>query len=334
MSRYKYLLISRDIFLWIIPSGSWNGSQCRKKPSSSSPRSYTTSGLAARPREECPQRRSRTRPMLPVSQCELWNHCDVTTPTDPWTIVAAIATAISAAVVAWQAVETRRSVRQARKSAEQAVISARAAQDAVAISQEILRDSQIARIDAGMPRVIVRTKNLGVAGVLEETARGDEKIPTGDSFVLPRDANRRLFFTRKIEILNEGPGTVTLTMHQPLTLPASERSITVRTLAPLESIEGIYTVGRSIQDWIDIAETRETGHPGPEHAFTITHTGPRDAEAVEYITVVTGGTVLQRVPDAPATWRVEQPANVNSIVTPATRTYWQSKTNNQLFSTN
>jgi hypothetical protein len=255
----------------------------------------------------------------------------VNTSTDPWAIVAAIATAISAIVVAWQAVETRRSVRQARKSAEQAEISAQAAGDAVRISQEILQESQIGRIDAGVPRVIVRIKNPGTLGVLEDTDRGRERIPEGHSFVLPGDGRRRLFFRRNIEILNEGPGSVTLNLHQPLELPTDERTITQRTLAPNERVEGIYTVSRPVQEWIEISEPRETGQPGPEHAFTVSHTGPRDAEAVEHIVVATGGTVLERVPDAPTTWQLMKPANVNSVVTPATRTYWQSKINNQKF---
>lgn len=258
----------------------------------------------------------------------------MTTSTDPWAIVAAIATATSAVVVAWQAVETRRSVRQARKSAEQAEISACAARDAVEMSQKVLQDNQIARIDAGLPRVIVKPKNNDLLAVLEDTDRGQERIPEGQSFVLPRDARRRLFFRRKIVILNEGPGYVTLALQDALKLPAVDRTVTTYTLAPNESIEGTYTVNRAVQEWIETSQTREAGQPGYEHTFTMSHTGPRDAEAVEHIVVVTGGTVLERVPDAPATWQILTPADVNSVVMPSTRTYWRSKINNQKFSTN
>jgi hypothetical protein len=249
---------------------------------------------------------------------------------DPWVIVAAVATAVSAGVVAWQAVETRRSVRQARKSAEQAEISAQAARDAVTISQQILQESQIARIDAGVPRVIVTIADPDPGLVQEWTDRGVERILDGHEFTLPRDAKRQLFIGRRIEILNEGPGSVALTLQEPLKLP-NESEITICTLAPGQGTGGIYRVIRPVQEWINIAESKETGHPGLEHTFSISHWGPRDAEAIEHIGVVTGGTLLQRAPDAPSSWQVTKPAVVNSVVTPAKRTYWQSRTKNLKF---
>jgi hypothetical protein len=83
---------------------------------------------------------SCSRRIPPSGHAEAYaNICLVTTSTGPWAIVAAIAIAISAAVVAWQAVETRRSLPHARKRSELAEISTQAARAAIGTWEEILR---------------------------------------------------------------------------------------------------------------------------------------------------------------------------------------------------
>lgn len=247
--------------------------------------------------------------------------------TDGWAILAALATTVSALVIAWQAIETRRAANQARKSVEQAEISAQAARDAVAVSEQILHESQKARIDAGVPRIIVKLLHDRDITAQERTDRGPEPIRTEETFVLPRDANRRIYVYRTVHILNEGPGSAIIQFNQPLGVPTSDSTmITSCALSADEGVQGTYTIERPVHEWITIAEAFENHGSGFEDIFTVMHTGPRDAEAVENITVRTGGTVVERVHDAQGIWRLSQPITLNSGVDPVQRTYWQSRT--------
>jgi uncharacterized protein (DUF58 family) len=163
----------------------------------------------------------------------------MTSPSDGWTILAAIATTASAGVIGWQAIETRRAATQAGKSVKQAEISAQAARDAVSVSQQILQESQKARIDAEIPRVIVTLSNGGRISMQEVTDLGDERIRTDDTFVLPRDGRRRFRATRSIRILNEGPGRVTLRFNQPLKLIDNDVPVKTLVVGPPQKTEKI-----------------------------------------------------------------------------------------------
>jgi hypothetical protein len=105
-------------------------------------------------------------------------------------------------------------------------------------------------------------------------------------------------------------------------------------VAPNDTAEGYFTIERPVNEWIAIAEAIENRQTGNEDVFEITHWGPRDAEAIEHIIVRTGGTLLERVPDAPANWHLRQPVTLNSEVEPTYRTYYQSRSKNQMFPDN
>jgi hypothetical protein len=249
------------------------------------------------------------------------------TPTDGWGILAALATSISALVIAWQAIETRRAANQAKRSVDQAKASAEAARDAVDVSQSILRESEISRIDAGVPRVIVTARDLNLNQVMEETNIGDEQVMPNTWFTLPRDANRRLYVTGGMNILNEGPGSVALQSFGSLRLGESIPPSTI-TLSVGDTTYGIYRATRTVAEWIALAETREGGNPGEDIVYGIFHRGPRDAEATESIEIHIGGTLLERIPNETGNWRASPQPNMAAVVAPAKRTYYRSVSNN------
>jgi hypothetical protein len=178
--------------------------------------------------------------------------------TDGWAILAALATTVSAVVIAWQAIETRRAANQAHKSVQQAEISAQAARDAVEVSEQILQESQKARIDAGVPRIIVKLLHDMDITAQERTDRGNEPIRTQDTFVLPRDAKRRIFVHRTVHILNEGPGSALVQFNQPLGVPTLDNpTYTSIALSAGDEVQGTYAIDRPVQEWITIAEAFE-----------------------------------------------------------------------------
>ena len=247
----------------------------------------------------------------------------MSTPTDGWVVAAALATTASALVIAWQAWETRRAANQAMKSVEQARKSAEAARDAVSISESILQESQIARIDAGIPRVIVTAFPPNATQVFQRTDLGDEGVTSDSTFALPRDANRELYVFAGIDVRNDGPGTVKILFRKPL-LDSVGEELRESVIPPGSQVGGTYKATRTIAEWIHIAESREGGDPGDEYVFGMYHSGPRDAEAIEEFEVRTGGTLLERIPDQTGNWRLARQPVMASTAMPSKRTYYQS----------
>jgi len=232
------------------------------------------------------------------------------------TIVAAGATTVSAGVIAMQAWYTRKSVA--------------ASVEATRVAESALRESQIARIEAAVPRLSVRVNGpVYVTGLTYAEKWPFTNVPQSATFVLPRDAERLVQVQHTVTVTNDGPGTATITPHAVFGGYMMELSTQI---PPGESGDFDLLIARPVSEWADLErKARNTAiSRGPEAArFTFTYEGPRDADVTEVHEVVIRGSVLTESEDANGVWRPHSDTDfgafMNIEVLPAKRTYWRSR---------
>lgn len=249
--------------------------------------------------------------------------------------VAAAATTASAGVIAWQAWQTRAAVRASERTVE-------AAQESVTVAAEALRESQLARLEAAVPRITVSTPpwpELTTSTMPAPTA--EEKyqrraVTPSDVFKLPRDAELTLSVSHHFVVRNDGPGSVTVNV-QPFAIPDAG---TPEVIAPGTERGYSFTVRHTVEEWVEILEMippPEEGKPRrlpPAHTTRVTYVGPRDADVTEVHEVVVSGSLLRPVPDAKGDWNIDLSGwdyDLSAKVLPATRTYWRSRSNGEKF---
>jgi hypothetical protein len=238
--------------------------------------------------------------------------------------VAAIATAVSALVIAWQAWQTRSSVKASQETVK-------ASNSAVAVAQDALRESQLARLEAGVPRIFVIAQPWIDAAKVRGPKAGGERWESADVdpttvFKLPRDGDIRLGVEHPITVRNDGPGSVRLqTAPQAVRYPNGDL---YDVFSAGESRQGTYYIQKSVKEWVELAEAVARGAKPVANQLQITYTGPRDADVMEVHEVVVRGSCLVPVPDAIGDWTIEGDTfdtNMDASVLPAQRTYWRSR---------
>jgi hypothetical protein len=251
---------------------------------------------------------------------------DIVVQTQPSALewIAAGATALSAVVIAWQAWQTRRSVQASEKAVE--------------VAQAALTESQLARVESGVPRLIVTTSAFPAS---EKLWRHDVSpsvlVAETDVFKLPRDAKTGLSFSHTFKVRNDGPGTVAprfsgsggAWVHfspEPI-LSGTEKEYT-------------FTVRLSVARWVKILASETPGDEAESPicaTIDVVYSGPRDSDVDETHRIIVRGSALQAVEDAEGDWRRYKDDDWNTTVTarvaPATRTYWRSRSANVKFDT-
>jgi hypothetical protein len=235
--------------------------------------------------------------------------------------VLAFATVASAAVIAWQAWQTRSAVNASNETAV-------AARESVEVANEALRESQLARIESGVPRLFVTTSSYVDSDwhrVSKSSGIGYDDFDHLLLFKLPRDSDRVVFTRHQVRITNDGPGSVNLKSSEPLR-DADGKAISML-FPPGSSKEVLFNVSRSVKDWVKLSESEESSPV----AFTlkIEYHGPRDADVSEYHDVVVRGSILNEVADARGDWHVPEDAWLSIDMTaealPSYRKYWRSR---------
>lgn len=243
----------------------------------------------------------------------------------PWIeYVAAIATSVSAIVIAWQAWLTRSSVK--------------ASERAVTLAEATLRESQIARVEARVPALSVQSSSMvnrdGTFWLRDAWTK--ESVPGDYVFVLPRDQDVSLFSQHKFTVRNDGPGTATIGMDANPGFIASTASLVI---GAGEEIEYGANIQLKVTEWIKRIPTEKDAEGKliyPECGrITVTYDGVRDSDITETHEIVLRGSVLAPIEDAHNTWRRLFEADWAEVmpvtVLPATRTYWRSRTANEKF---
>lgn len=200
---------------------------------------------------------------------------------DGWQILAALATTASAAVIAWQAWLTRRSL----KTTDQA-----------------LKEAQRARIDAGAPTSIL----LGfpdVAGgpqgyVLPRPNQTDpvEEMGAGTVLAMPGDGDRVLAVNTRVDIHNVGAVPAYVTTSLPVVpiwngnlqdMPPATREVLLPAGAHWE---GWVVVEHTLATWVDRLDA-----VGPESVpFSVEYNGPRDEDVRIVARALIAGTPISR----------------------------------------
>ncbi len=251
-------------------------------------------------------------------------------------ITAAIISAISAAIIAWQAVQTRRSTQVALD----AVNVARAELEQ---GEKTREDALRSQIDAEMPRITV-TAHLHA----EATDPQEPRFPvlfaddhrerpervTQSEYVLPRDAQKQLSVRATVKIINDGPRHMQATFTRLANQSAQPEQLD---LPPGESTTiGVERV-ESLARWVELAQwmngDQTVAPPHEVRVFTLTYRFPGWIGAVENHEVVMGGTVVEPVPGNAAAWRPTHLLRTNEsnqriaelVVQPFERLYFRNR---------
>jgi hypothetical protein len=242
---------------------------------------------------------------------------------DSWAVLGAIATSASAIVIAYQSIQTKKSVAAAKQGAE-------AAAAAVGISQAILQETQLARIDTAIPRllVIAEPQNPRVDRL---TDRGAEQIWPEVIFQLPRDAHQCIAVSVNFSVHSDGPGMVDLHAYNEESFFVGGVSRTRYGLLPGNDISVAYRISQTVEQWVELAESLKNGESAKPHKFGLWHRGPNDAEAAESIEIHTRGTVLQEAPHSDGSWQLVPNLLIAPEVQPTIRRYWLSVSANIKF---
>lgn len=248
------------------------------------------------------------------------------------TLAAALATIISAAFIAWQ-------IRLTRKSVEATDRTLDIARQEFERGRHLEVEAQKARIDAEMPRLFVSFANLWDHAYFGDETEPDvysmepspKRIPDGFEFALPRDAARLVSIAYTLSIANDGPGRAQVFLDAPRSPQNLERrSMTIK--AGDQALETSWRT-QTVQEWVDIYESRKTGQSGDVPIAQVIYFFPGDVGALERHEVVQGGAVLEPDPQRLGVWRVGkfagplvgEPIGIGTAVLPFTRTYWASR---------
>jgi hypothetical protein len=144
-----------------------------------------------------------------------------------WTVVASIATTASAAVIAWQSFETRRSAEQAKRSADASEKAVNAANASLELGRQQTRHAELmaaeairSRMETQAPSISIRYSDFGDDGqpvprgyVLAETfdAPTMDEIKPGHEFWEPRNDDQWLFAVMRVGFVNKSQSPVTIT---------------------------------------------------------------------------------------------------------------------------
>lgn len=251
-------------------------------------------------------------------------------------IIAAIISAISAAIIAWQAVQTRRSTQVALD----AVNVARAELEQ---GEKTREDALRSQIDAEMPRITV-TANLHAEAtdpqeprfpvVFADDHRERPERLTQSEYVLPRDAQKQLCVRATVKIVNDGPRHMQATFTRSADQSAQPEQLD---LAPGESKTiGVERV-ESLARWVELAQwmngDQTIAPPHEVRVFALSYRFPGWIGAVENHEVVMGGTVVEPVPGNAAAWRPAHLLRTNEsnqriaelVVQPFERLYFRNR---------
>lgn len=250
------------------------------------------------------------------------------------TFAAALATGISAGIIAWQSIQTRRSV----QVTEEALTLTRAEFDR---NTSLIDDNLKARIDAEMPRI-----STGIAGQSDgvwnpdeiTTEYGqDEPVPVraGTEYIVPRDNAVRLGVSLWVWAANDGPRRA-LCINNGAVGAAQE--IMLKPSAP--EYQFSLTRVETLEEWIRLAMPYlpEEQRTGPVVDDTTVNIGslvfmhPGDVGAREVHQFVQGGSIVEPVPGNAAAWRIvslpgeeTQTVRLNAVVMPFQRDYFRSR---------
>lgn len=126
------------------------------------------------------------------------------------TVMAAVATLLSAGVIAWQAVEIRRTAKATEKTL-------RVAQDSLSTSKDLAVEALRARLDARGQAVRVHVAQPAWPPLEPSLSGGEpQPVPLVTTYRMSGESDRPLMLRADLEIVNEGDRVATVNLHPPL----------------------------------------------------------------------------------------------------------------------
>ena len=270
-----------------------------------------------------------------------------------WLAIGSIATAVSAAVIAYQSVQTKR-------AADAAVDAQAVAQAALTVSQNTLalaerenqaneaglRASRTVAFEAAKQRRDLRARLIDIdvigdpsiherppSGASVPPFGGLVPIAQGNEYHLPRDADRYLFLRQELHLRSTDGNPIWIGPWGNLTIEGLARNADDLLLGAATVACQLYT-RRTVAEWVRIAEEREQGQPGSHDKAGIRVMDAHDDGTIDQYELQVSGTPLKRVPNRQGVWVVDTGSDNGypTIVTklqPMLRRYWISKSRNE-----
>jgi len=249
-----------------------------------------------------------------------------------WTQVAAIgtavgsgATAVSAAIIAWQAYETRRSVRASR--------------DGLALSRSMSVEATKTRLDARAPRLRVLFRSSYDDPVRAWGGSGEpEPWPTSEILRQPKHDRQRFVLAAEFVVMNEGDRSVEISLTGPINWSfrdGRDPSNDAIVLPPGKSNAFWLRDVRPLSDWVQNWQAYERGvAPSQVVVGEVICSDPYDEGVVDRWRLNLICYPFEPVPDETGAWRarteVGEPRVVTAHVPPQRRQYYVSKRDGQV----
>lgn len=240
---------------------------------------------------------------------------------DGWQITAAIATSVSALVIAWQAFETRRSAAASNDAVGVAKDSLKVAREETARSTALVAESVKARLDAGAPTLTFAQvprdgEEYSVAEGSPRGAAADLKRFRG-TFHVPQDNYRSVWIKVPIRIENEGASSVTLSCYPPVFDSEfrgdyPEVSQSKITIAPRAGVTCGVLLGGSLSQWVASSQGASDERQRLWAQFAVELKGNSGVVLIQRIEVL--GTPAEEY--APGEWRLNRIAEQQRTTEP------------------
>lgn len=245
--------------------------------------------------------------------------------TDGWGIFSAIATAVGALATGISAIIIAIQTRQTRKSVENANQSLSLARAQSERDKFVFTDGQKARIDAEMPRLSIRPNRESPAG--EQTLWG-RRVTGQEMAWIGLNANESvgatddpLLFTIELSIVNDGPRQADLNV----LLPAGQRPRVFQyTVASGETRNLTVEWFDTVNEWTKLnASLNASGEDPLTTVAEIRYSFPGDRGADETHRLVAMGSPI--APHDDGSWVKASNLGVGLFVVPFERIYWASR---------
>jgi hypothetical protein len=257
------------------------------------------------------------------------------------TAVAATATAASAVVIAWQAVQTKRSAKAAEDSVEVSRQTLNLAHDERESSEAALAASRTIALEAARERRDARARRLHIdivaePQVLSPQVIGDaQTLVPGREFQRSRDDSVRILIRQEIRVLVVGDQRIWISA-QNLRNPGLNESSSGWLLEAGHNYAFEFDTDRSLAEWAAIAEDRETTRGmGDYNVATIGVDDNFDDGVIDSYEVWLVGTPIVPVSDKQGAWVINMAKTeygyppVVANRRPMKRRYYISKSNNE-----
>jgi hypothetical protein len=190
------------------------------------------------------------------------------------TVIAAIATSVSALIIAWQANETRRSVKAANRAAAAGEAAVEVANASLAFSREQNHQAQFLALEAIRSRLDEMSPSVSMALTSEEpygyaigaSSSEDryEWIEKGSLLQIPQEQSKWLYAVYGVQLTNSTSRPVTVYVHPKLFVSFNEAGLVdgredVR-IAANTTVEGFMAVGSVVELWVWSGQNDRSGH--------------------------------------------------------------------------